>query len=78
MTWLLNPLVPIEQEARWAPSCDLDAMEKTVLPVLGVDPLPRSASPQHSYQHFLRYAGTQTYVLYTCSVILHQIYFHAS
>ena len=39
MAWLLNPLVPIEQEAGWAPSCDLDAMEKTVLPVLGVDPL---------------------------------------
>jgi len=33
MTWLLNPLVPIEQEAGWAPSCDLDAMEKSVLPL---------------------------------------------
>jgi len=31
-------LVPIEQEAGWAPSCDLEAMEKTVLPMLGVDP----------------------------------------
>jgi len=38
MTWFLNPLVPIEQEAGWASSCDLDAMEKTVLPVLGIDP----------------------------------------
>jgi hypothetical protein len=37
MTWPLNSLVPIEQEAGWGPTCYLEAMEKTVLSVLGVD-----------------------------------------
>jgi len=38
MTWLLNPLVPTKHETGWARICDLDAMEKTVLPLLGIDP----------------------------------------
>jgi hypothetical protein len=37
MAWHLYPSVPIEQEAGWAPSCDLVGMEKTVLPMSGID-----------------------------------------
>lgn len=63
--WLLQPLVPIEQKAGWVPSCDLDGMEKTALPVLGIDArfLVRRVRSVVTYTFYAILAHRLTYCL---------------